>query len=50
MIEYAKGVLAETHGLTMDAAFDRLVVLSRDQQRPLTVVATEVVDRASARH
>jgi hypothetical protein len=34
----------------MDAAFDRLIALARDQARPLTVLAATVVDKASIQH
>jgi hypothetical protein len=47
VIEQAKGVLAYTRGLTMDAAFDQLIELARGQQHPLTKVAGLIVEQAS---
>ena len=47
VIERAKGVLAYTEDLPMDAAFDRLVALAREQSVPLTVVAAAVVNQAA---
>jgi hypothetical protein len=46
VIERAKGVLAYTHDLSVDDAFDRLVSLAHDQHRPLTAVAADIVDQA----
>lgn len=46
VIERAKGVLAHTHGLTMAEAFDRMLRLSREEGRPVTAVANDVVARA----
>jgi hypothetical protein len=48
VIERAKGVIAHTQDLAMDAAFDHLVALAGQQGRPLTVVAAAVVDQAAA--
>ena len=42
-IEQAKGILAERNNLTMDVAFDALRRYSRNHNRKLTDVATEVV-------
>lgn len=47
VIERARGVIAYPGALPMDAAFDRLVALARDQARPLTVVAAGVIDQAA---
>ncbi|GAB3932894.1 GAF and ANTAR domain-containing protein [Kribbella albertanoniae] len=47
VIEQAKGVIAYTENVSVDAAFDRLIELARQQQRPLTLVATDVVGHAS---
>lgn len=44
-IEQAKGALARHHGIGVDAAFERLRGLARDQDRRLHEVAAEVVDR-----
>ncbi|WP_433158390.1 GAF and ANTAR domain-containing protein [Kribbella sp. CA-247076] len=46
-IERAKGVVAYTENVTMDAAFDRLVDLARDRGEPLTTTAADVVARAA---
>jgi hypothetical protein len=48
VIERAKGVIAYAENLPMDAAFDRLIALARDQARSLTVLAATVVDKAAA--
>jgi AmiR/NasT family two-component response regulator len=48
VIERAKGVIAHAENLPMDAAFDRLIALARDQARSLTVLAATVVDKAAA--
>lgn len=42
-VEQAKGVLAETHGISMSAAYDLLVEDSTKQRQPLTVWARTVV-------
>ena len=42
-IEQAKGVLAHTHGITTDRAFDRLREYARGHQLPLSLVAERVV-------
>ena len=49
VIEQAKGVLVGRHGLTTRQAFDRLRRLARDQRRPLSEVAREVVSAAEHR-
>ena len=43
-IEQAKGMLAERHGITMREAFDRLRKQSRNSQRTVQAVATDVVE------
>lgn len=43
-IEQAKGALARHHGIGVDAAFERLRTLARDQDRRLHEVAAEIVD------
>jgi GAF domain-containing protein len=45
-IEQAKGVLVGRHGISPRQAFERLRGLARDQRRPLTEVAKEVVGAA----
>ena len=45
VVEQAKGVLAHTGGLEMDAAFEVLRRYARDHGRRLTDVATEVTRR-----
>jgi len=47
IIEQAKGVIAYTDNVDMDAAFDKLVSLGREAQRPITHVARGVVAEAS---
>ena len=47
VIEHAKGVIAYNDNVSVDAAFDRLVELAREQHQPLTAVATTVVEQAS---
>jgi GAF domain-containing protein len=49
VIEQAKGVLVGRHGLTTRQAFERLRRLARDQRRPLTKVARDVVSAAEHR-
>ena len=49
VIEQAKGVLVGRHGLTTRQAFDRLRRQARDQRRPLSEVAREVVSAAEHR-
>ncbi|NUT58170.1 MAG: GAF and ANTAR domain-containing protein [Agromyces sp.] len=44
-IEQAKGVLAHTHGVSMEAAFEMLRGYARDHQLPLTGIAEELVSR-----
>lgn len=44
-IEQAKGVLAHTHGISPDRAFDRLRAFARSHQLPLSIVAERVVRR-----
>ena len=45
VIEQAKGVLAQTQRITVDAAFVALRKHARDQQLPLSEVARRLVDR-----
>jgi hypothetical protein len=47
VIEHAKGVIAYTEDLAMDAAFDHLVALADQQALPLTAVAAAIVDQAA---
>jgi GAF domain-containing protein len=49
VIEQAKGVLVGRHGLTTRQAFDRLRRQARDQRRPLSEVARQVVSAAEHR-
>ena len=44
VIEQAKGILAERHGIDMRAAFDRLRQHARTNQRAVRDVASDVVD------
>jgi AmiR/NasT family two-component response regulator len=44
VIERAKGVLAQTDDLEMDAAFARLVEVSEQTGRPLAHVAQGILD------
>nr|WP_276611981.1 GAF and ANTAR domain-containing protein [Kineococcus vitellinus] len=48
VIEQAKGVLAERHGVPPDEAFARLRALARGRRRRLREVAQEVVDEVAA--
>ena len=45
VIEQAKGVLAQTHDITMDVAFDRLRTYARAERRSIAEVARGLVDR-----
>jgi AmiR/NasT family two-component response regulator len=47
VIERAKGVVAYTHNLPMDDAFDYLITLSRERQQSLTTIATSIIDAAA---
>ncbi len=49
VIERAKGALAQTEGLDMGAAFDRLVAMSRGADLPLSAVAQQVLDEVVRR-
>ncbi len=49
VIEQAKGVVAAQTGLSMAAAFDRLLAMSDDSGAPLETVAREIID-AAIRH
>ncbi len=49
VIERAKGVLAQTDDLGMDAAFARLVEVSEQTGRPLAQVAQGVLDDIATR-
>lgn len=49
VIEQAKGVLAYTENVDMDAAFERLLELAGRQRRPITQVAAQVVADAAGR-
>ena len=44
LIEQAKGILAERHGLEMDRAFTAMRTHARHSGRPLLVVASQVID------
>jgi hypothetical protein len=46
VVEQAKGVLAYTHQLSMDSAYDHLVKLARDRGEPLTKIAAVIVAEA----
>jgi AmiR/NasT family two-component response regulator len=46
VIEQAKGVLIGRHGLSARQAFERLRGQARDQRRPLSEVAAELVAAA----
>lgn len=48
VIEQAKGIIAERHGVEIDQAFDMLRVFARHHRRRLEHVAREVVQRARA--
>ena len=45
VIEQAKGVLAQTHDITMDAAFDRLRTYARAERLSIAEVARGLVER-----
>jgi GAF domain-containing protein len=45
VIEQAKGILAHTHGLSMDEAFQRLRDFARSERRSIADVARGLVDR-----
>ena len=45
VIEQAKGVLAQTHGISVDQAFDRLRGYARSERMSLAEVARGLVDR-----
>jgi GAF domain-containing protein len=45
LIEQAKGVVAETRTLSMDAAFDQIRAYARARQLPLSTVARQLVTR-----
>jgi AmiR/NasT family two-component response regulator len=45
VIEQAKGILAHTHGLSMDEAFQRLRDFARSERRSIAEVARGLVDR-----
>jgi hypothetical protein len=47
VIEQAKGVVAYTDQLSMDAAYDRLVKLARERNQHLTVVAAAIIAAAT---
>jgi hypothetical protein len=47
IIERAKGVIAYSHNVPMDTAFDYLLTLSREQQQPLTTIATAIINTAA---
>ncbi|TDD17991.1 ANTAR domain-containing protein [Kribbella turkmenica] len=47
VIERAKGVVAYTENVSMDAAFDRLVDLARRREQPLTATAADLIARAA---
>lgn len=49
MIEQAKGVLAHTHNIDMDEAFQRLREQARRSQRRLSDVARDIVAHAGDR-
>jgi GAF domain-containing protein len=48
LIGQAKGVLMERHGCTADEAFDRLRRTSQQENRKLTAVARELIERRRA--
>lgn len=45
VIEQAKGILAHTHDLTMDAAFSRIRTFARHERLSIAVVSQRLVDR-----
>jgi GAF domain-containing protein len=44
LIEQAKGMLAERHGVSLDAGFDAMRQYARNERRPLRDVAADVVN------
>jgi len=50
VIERAKGVIAYTRRIPMDAAFDHLVSLARERRQLLTTAAAAIIDQAAAAH
>jgi len=46
LVEQAKGVLADTHGLSMADAYDLLIQSAHDRHKPLTAWASEVIHDA----
>jgi hypothetical protein len=48
VIEQAKGVLAYTEDLSVDAAFDRLLAMARHSHRTLSAVAADVVNAVAS--
>jgi GAF domain-containing protein len=49
VIEQAKGVLAQTHAISMNEAFRRIRDRSRSERAPIAEVAQRIVDRAGDR-
>jgi GAF domain-containing protein len=49
IIDQAKGILMARHGLSADAAFDRLAKQSQDTQRKLRDIAADLVDEVQRR-
>jgi len=47
IVEQAKGVIAYSDDISMDAAFDKLLSLAREAHRPITQVARQVVTEAA---
>lgn len=47
IVEQAKGVIAYSDDISMDAAFDKLLSLAREAHRPITQVARHVVTKAA---
>ncbi|WP_433019445.1 GAF and ANTAR domain-containing protein [Kribbella sp. CA-294648] len=50
LIEQAKGVLAYTENLTIDTAFGRLLTMSAESGRPLSEVASDIVENLAHPH